>query len=191
MAGPVYAWRDSVARSRPTSEALSGITTVKAWRALGGAARGAGCAALGALALRGGFPAAVGALNAAGLGPSDAPTSRRVSLRVAGLRAMANVGANLGLRDGYVVFGHTHRPGPLPDDSVIEWLGDGELRLVNSGSWCYSGIFLTGEPGESPYWPGSAVLVEDEGEPRGPAAAAGRRPRAARQRRPLTLGRPR
>ena len=43
VAGPVYAWRDSVARSRPTSEALSGITTVKAWRALGGHSAGPAC----------------------------------------------------------------------------------------------------------------------------------------------------
>ena len=64
-----------------------------------------------------------------------------------------------------MVFGHTHRPGPLPDDAVIEWLGAGDLRLVNTGSWCYSAMFLTSRPGESPYWPGSAVLVDEQGAP--------------------------
>ncbi len=163
VAGPVYAWRDSVARSRPTSEALSGITTVKAWRALGGHSAG-GLQALGALALRAGFPAAVGALNRAGLGPLSADLSVG-ELRAAGLRAMGVAAANLGVREGYLVFGHTHRPGPLPDDAVIEWLGAGDLRLVNTGSWCYSAIFLTSRPGESPYWPGSAVLVDEQGAP--------------------------
>jgi hypothetical protein len=164
VAGPVYAWRDSVARSRPTSEALSGITTVKAWEALGGGPR-SGVRTLGAVAIRAGFPALVGALNRAGLGPLDTDLSPR-GLRVAGLRAMSAAAANLGVHSGYLIFGHTHRPGPLDDDAVLEWLGEGELRLVNTGSWCYSAVFLTGEPGVSPYWPGSAVLVEDEGAPR-------------------------
>lgn len=39
-------------------------------------------------------------------------------------------------------------------------------RLLNCGSWTYAGIFLTDTPGESPYWPGSAVLVQDDGPPR-------------------------
>jgi hypothetical protein len=37
--------------------------------------------------------------------------------------------------------------------------------LVNTGSWTYASIFLTAKPGESPYWPGACVLVDDDGPP--------------------------
>ena len=78
---------------------------------------------------------------------------------------MGEVAARLGLGDAYVVFGHTHRAGPLPGDHEQEWRGRGGARLVNAGSWTYARIFLTGTPGKGPYWPGVCVLVEDEGPP--------------------------
>jgi hypothetical protein len=78
---------------------------------------------------------------------------------------MGEVAARLGLGDAHVVFGHTHRPGPLPGDDPAEWLGRGGARLVNTGSWTYSPIFLSRSSGESPYWPGAAVLVQDSGAP--------------------------
>ncbi|HXM86727.1 MAG TPA: hypothetical protein VN889_03745, partial [Solirubrobacteraceae bacterium] len=78
----------------------------------------------------------------------------------------------LDLGDAYVVFGHTHRSGPLPDDDAAEWnrparhgmQGSG-ARLVNTGCWTYDSVFLTRTPGESPYWPGTCALVEDSGPP--------------------------
>jgi hypothetical protein len=78
---------------------------------------------------------------------------------------MGEVAARLDLGDAHVVFGHTHRAGPFPDDPESEWRGRGGARLINSGSWVYEGIFLTSTPGESPYWPGTCVLVEDSGPP--------------------------
>ena len=38
-------------------------------------------------------------------------------------------------------------------------------RIVNTGSWVYQPHFLTPEANGSPYWPGTAVLVDDEGPP--------------------------
>ena len=73
-------------------------------------------------ALVAGFPLAVAALNRAGLGPLRAEISSG-ELRRAGLRAMDEVAARLGLGDAYVVFGHTHRAGPLPGDREQEWRG--------------------------------------------------------------------
>ncbi len=78
---------------------------------------------------------------------------------------MGEVAARLSLGDAYVVFGHTHRAGPFPGDPESEWRGRGGARLVNSGCWTYDAIFLTPTPGESPYWPGTCVLVEDSGPP--------------------------
>jgi predicted phosphodiesterase len=176
VGSPVFAWRDAVARDTHTGEALNGIATVSAWRALGGGAQDSGgparpfnrAAAMGALRRRlliAGFPLAVAALNRAGLGPMRAEVSS-TELRRAGLRAMGEVADRLGLGDAYVVFGHTHRTGPLPGDEEQEWIGRGGARLLNTGSWTYASIFLTSTPGESPYWPGGCVLVEDSGPPK-------------------------
>ena len=118
------------------------------------------------------FPLAVAALNRAGLGPLHSNISGR-ELRRAGLRAMAEVAARLDLGDASVIFGHTHRPGPLPGDELSEWRPGGAsgtpgsgATLFNTGSWTYARVFLTPTPGESPYWPGSCVIVEDSGPPR-------------------------
>jgi predicted phosphodiesterase len=122
-------------------------------------------------ALIGGFTLTVAALNRAGLGPLRADISSG-ELRRAGLRAMGEVAVRLGLSGAYVVFGHTHRAGPLPGDRQIEWQGQRQgdvaaagTRLVNAGCWTYDAAFLTSMPGESPYWPGTCVLVEDSGPP--------------------------
>ena len=188
VSAPVFAWRDAVAREGRTGDALNGVSMVSAWRALGGestAERGARAdgrrsgRSAGAMALRrvrtralvAGFPLAVATLNRAGLGPLRAEISSG-ELRRAGLRAMGEVAARLGLGDAYVVFGHTHRAGPLPGDPVDEWRGrpaagtaGAGARLVNAGCWVYAPAFLTRTPGESPYWPGTCVLVEDSGPP--------------------------
>ncbi len=172
VTAPIYAWRDAMARYARTGPALNGIATTNAWRALGGGGGGSNgsVGGLGALAQRlrrraiaGGFPLAIGAMNRARLGPVSANISL-VELRRAGLRATGEVAARLDLGDAHVVFGHTHRAGPLPGDDAQEWLGRGGARLVNSGSWIYDVGFVSA-PGESPYWPGTCVLVEDSGPP--------------------------
>lgn len=179
VTAPMYAWRHAVARDSLTGDALNGMGTVHAWRALNGDERqGAGArngragatrgriAALGAnlrtRALVHGFPLAVAALNRAGIGPLKAEISSG-ELRGAGLRAMGEVAERLGLGEAYVLFGHTHRAGPLPGDELAEW--NPRARLVNVGCWTYDAIFLTRRPGESPYWPGTCALVEDSGPP--------------------------
>jgi len=183
VTAPMYSWRHAVARDSRTGNALNGIATVHAWRALGGggeesASNGRRPARWRSLAGRlrtralvSGFPLAVSALNRAGLGPLRSTVSSG-ELRGAGLRAMGEVAARLGLDDAYVVFGHTHRSGPLAGDDKREWDrppfqagGPPGARLLNTGCWTYDSIFLTSTPGESPYWPGSCVLVEDAGPP--------------------------
>jgi calcineurin-like phosphoesterase family protein len=184
VSAPVYAWRDAVARAAPPGNAINGIATADAWHALGGGTNGRvarrnGTASLRSsvirnartAALMGGFQVAVAALNRAGIGPLRPDVSAH-ELRAAGLRAMGQVTSQLGLDDAYVVFGHTHRAGPLPGDDEREWNrppavpgGPAGARLVNTGCWSYDPIFLTATAGESPYWPGTCVLVEDAGPP--------------------------
>jgi predicted phosphodiesterase len=184
VGAPAFAWRDAVARDAPTGSTLNGLATVSAWRALGGSSaaggdgarsartdgahgrrRRAGVAAqLRTRALVAGFPLAVAVLNRAGFGPLRAEVSP-TELRRAGLVAIGEVAARLGLGDAHVVFGHTHRPGPLRGDDPSEWLGRSGARLVNAGSWTYASIFLGAGPVRSPYWPGTAVLVQDDRPP--------------------------
>jgi Calcineurin-like phosphoesterase superfamily domain len=170
MGAPVFAWRDAVARDAHTGAALNGMATVTAWKALRGGTggdrrrRASLARRLRGRAIAAAFPLAVAALNRAGLGPLRADVSTS-ELRRAGLLAMGEVAARIGLGDAYVVFGHTHRAGPLPGDAEREWRGRSGARLVNAGSWTYAPIFLSGTPGQSPYWPGTCVLVEDDGPP--------------------------
>jgi predicted phosphodiesterase len=178
VGAPVFAWRDAVARYTHPGAALNGMATVTAWQALGGGRAErrvpAGAQGPGALtrlgtrlrrrALVAAFPIAVAALNRAGIGPLQADISGE-ELRRAGLAAMGEAAERLGLGDAYVIFGHTHRPGPLTVDDEREWRGRGGARLVNCGSWTYASIFLRDTPQESPYWPGTCVLVDDQGPP--------------------------
>jgi hypothetical protein len=163
---PVFAWIDAVARQAPTGATLNGQSTVRVWRALAGDRSGNGRAwgDLRLRALAGAFPFAIAALNRAGLGSFNADISTG-ELRRAGLRAMGEVAARLGLGDAHVIFGHTHRRGPLPADAGAEWRGPSGACLLNAGCWTYDNYFVTGKPGESPYWPGGSVLVEDDGPP--------------------------
>jgi len=188
VTAPVFAWIDAVARQAPTGSTLNGQTTVRAWQALAGEKGGNGSRGWGDLrvrALAGAFPVAIAALNRAGLGSFNADISTS-ELRRAGLRAMGEVAARLGLGDAHVIFGHTHRAGPYPErhtlpgasrghtagkrphDVAAEWRGPAGARLINAGCWTYDSYFVTANPGESPYWPGGAVLVDDEGPPTPP-----------------------
>jgi hypothetical protein len=167
VTAPVFAWVDAIARQAPTGDALNGQSTVRVWRALAGdrSKDGRGWGDLRLRALASAFPFAIAALNRAGLGSFNADISTD-ELRRAGLRAMGEVAARLGLGDAHVIFGHTHRAGPRAADVVEEWRGPSGARLLNAGCWTYDSYFVTVNPGESPYWPGGAVLVEDDGPPR-------------------------
>ncbi|HST56846.1 MAG TPA: metallophosphoesterase [Solirubrobacteraceae bacterium] len=115
-------------------------------------------------AIKSGFPLAVSALNRLGLGQFKADISSD-ELRRAGLRAMGEVAERLALGDAYVIFGHTHRTGPLPSDREPLWVSPAGARLMNTGCWTYDRHFLTRTAGESPYWPGGCVLVPEHGPP--------------------------
>jgi Calcineurin-like phosphoesterase len=117
------------------------------------------------------IPGAVAALNALGFGPFRA-TLTGEELRRSGLDAMAHVAGVLAPGTPHVIFGHTHRPGPLARDDVAEWTTASGTRLWNSGSWLHEGAFVR-TARDSPYWPGTVLTVEDEGPPRVSNALAG------------------
>jgi hypothetical protein len=117
-----------------------------------------------AAALGAGYAAAVGGLNLAGIGPLDRNLSG-VALRRGALRGLREALRRLGVDAAHVLFGHTHRAGPLPGDDASEWVTAAGGRLYNTGSWVYQPHFLTPVPNASPYWPGTAVRVGASGPP--------------------------
>jgi hypothetical protein len=110
------------------------------------------------------FPLALAGLERAGLGPLSADLSGP-GIRRAALAAMRTVTERLRLEARHVIFGHTHRAGPLEGDDRAEWALAGGARLHNAGSWVYESMYLDRGWG-SPYWPGGAIVVQDDGEPR-------------------------
>ncbi|MDQ5833857.1 MAG: metallophosphoesterase [Actinomycetota bacterium] len=104
------------------------------------------------------------------LGHRIAPLSAAllgVQMRRASIPALARVVHRLGVDADSVVFGHVHRLGPLPGDDLRRWRGpDGTPLLLNCGAWVYEPLLVHRARAPHPYWPGGAVLLEADGEPR-------------------------
>ena len=160
---PVYAWIHAVAQSGgPDLGESSHGASAQAWGALAGSGSRR---SLRRRAVVAGFPALIATLNRAGLGPLSASLSPP-KLRRAALRATGEVVSRLGIGASHVIFGHTHRAGPLPRDDAAEWRTASGAQLTNTGCWVHEPRFLGDPPQHSPYWPGYAAWLEDEGSPR-------------------------
>ena len=156
---PMYALLDAVAaRVADGRAAAPGNASARAWRRLSGD----GTREWRARVLAGAFPVGIGALNRIGIGPLKADLSG-VELRRASLRAMGEVVARLRIDARHVIFGHTHRFGPLPDDELGEWRLSGGATVLNIGCWVYESMYLDRHWG-NPYWPGGAAMVDASGE---------------------------
>ncbi len=155
---PVYSWIHAVAQTRGGDWSARGQATSRnAWQTLTG--QGVRARVLAAL-----FPAAIWSLNRAGLGPVRPHVSGR-ELRQATLRAINDVVRRLEIEAEHVIFGHTHRAGPLPQDHAHEWLAVNGARLYNAGCWTHEPVFGGDDPA-SPYFAGRAIELDDDGPPR-------------------------
>jgi hypothetical protein len=160
---PLYAFLFALAQSGTPAERLGGANpSARVWQAVGGgygrAARIRGLL-LGSVAL----PGAVGVANRLGLGPVKADLSPGAITR-AGLAAIGDVVYRLGIDADHVVFGHTHRRGPLRAESG--WRLENGTRLWNTGSWIHAPWLLGKRAADSPYWPGTVIVLEDGRDPR-------------------------
>jgi Calcineurin-like phosphoesterase len=172
--GPLYAFYDELAQGASGATlARGGSLSRSVWKrvsnpgdAPGGGGRLAAGRAYATRFLLGQvtIPGAVAALNGLGLGPFRA-TLTGEELRRSGLVAMSRVAEVLSPGTEHVVFGHTHRPGPLPGDDLDEWTTPSGTRLWNAGSWLYEGAFVRSGR-HSPYWPGTVLRLIDEDPPR-------------------------
>jgi predicted phosphodiesterase len=160
---PLYAFLFALAQSGSPGDRLGGANpSARVWQAVGG---GYGRAArirgrlLGSVAL----PGAVGVANRLGLGPVKPDLSPGTISR-SGLVAMGEVVRRLGIEADHVIFGHTHRRGPLK--SEVGWRLENGTRLWNTGSWIHTPWLLGRTAADSPYWPGTVIVLEDDRDPR-------------------------
>jgi predicted phosphodiesterase len=164
-ARPIYGLGYGVAQVRPAPVVRTqGNASEAAWEALSGKGDGAGPRRRAVLAAtRWGFPLAVKGVNRLLHADFEADITP-AAIFSGGLDAIGETARRLGLGEKTVIFGHTHRPGPLPGEA--EWELPGGGRLHNTGSWVFASIFH--HPGEppSPYWPGMLTWLEDFGPPR-------------------------
>ena len=153
---PLYAFLFSLAQSGGTAVSGPG-PSARVWAALAGgqsAAKKVRGLLLGSVAL----PGAVAVANRLGIGRFNPDLSIQEISR-ATIAAMIETVERLDIDAETVIFGHTHRRGPLPGEPV--WKAKTGTKLVNTGSWVYSPGLLGSTSANSPYWPGTIGVLED------------------------------
>ena len=163
LLSPMYAWLDAIAESRGGrwASARQG-SSASAWELLSSSSARRPLKARALIAI---FPLGIRGLNRAGIGPLQSNLSGH-ALRHAALTAMSEVVLRLQIDAEHVLFGHTHRAGPLESDPEAEWLVPGTAtHLHNPGCWIDEPIFARGDT-TGPYWAGRGIEVDDEGPPR-------------------------
>jgi UDP-2,3-diacylglucosamine pyrophosphatase LpxH len=161
IGAPVFAFLYALAQAGAGSSHPGGTPTKRIWDALsGGTSRGAKLRGwlLGSVAL----PGAVGVANRLGIGPVKADLSPNAITR-AGVDAMAEVVERLEIDAEWVIFGHTHRRGPLVEEEP--WTTESGATLLNTGSWVHSPSLLRSSAEGSAYWPGTIAMLDDDGPP--------------------------
>jgi predicted phosphodiesterase len=160
---PLYAWMHALTqRSEHRVLSAGAGASARAWVMLSGGGR----RRLRALALGAGYSAAIAVVNRLGIGPVERDLSG-AALRRGGLHGLREVLRRLRIGAPHVIWGHSHRSGPWPGDDPAEWATPAGTRILNAGSWVYEPHYLGDTPStSSPYYPGTAVLVEDGTPPR-------------------------
>jgi hypothetical protein len=64
-----------------------------------------------------------------------------------------------------VIFGHTHRTGPLDRDERHAWFATFWASPLNTGCWVLEPAFVGSAPRERPYRAGFGAVVSDDGPP--------------------------
>ncbi len=156
--GPLYALLYGIAQGKHRPRrALGENASARIWESVHGrAGRGPGIRGrvLGSVVL----PAVVAVANRLGLGPLRWDISLP-EITQAGLRAMRELVPRLAIEADHVIFGHTHRRGPLGGEPG--WVLPGGTRLLNTGSWVYAPALVGPSSRGSPFWPGTVAVIED------------------------------
>jgi len=111
------------------------------------------------------LPIGVRGLSLLGLGDLKGDITPAGLLRGT-LDAVGEAVANLGIDAEHVLFGHSHRAGPLRNDDLLSWRSHSGSWLHNTGCWVHEpGLTGAGTPSH-PYWPGGAILIDGKRPPR-------------------------
>jgi hypothetical protein len=152
---PLYAFLHELAESGGAGGALGSNPSARVWAALSGG-RGAAdrirSLLLGSVAL----PGALAVAKRLGLGEFS-PNLSLAEISRAGVRAMERVLGQLAIEAEHVIFGHTHRRGPLPGDGA--WKAPGGVSLHNTGSWVWSPELVGESARGSGFWPGTVGVL--------------------------------
>jgi UDP-2,3-diacylglucosamine pyrophosphatase LpxH len=100
------------------------------------------------------------------LGPRLAPVTSALldrQMRGATIPAVAHVVSRLGVEAKWVIYGHVHRAGPLVADDLEQWSPG--PAVLNTGSWLFEPVLVGRAEPPHGYWPGGAVLLEQDGLP--------------------------
>jgi predicted phosphodiesterase len=161
--GPIYGFGWGFAQSEgPRHIGGRARPTSAAWRRLSGdRSRGLRGRFLGSVA----FPLAARGVGRALRRRFDTDISVE-NISRAGLAAIREVIGRLGVEADYVVYGHTHRPGPMERDGAADWELASGTSLCSTGSWVYSPGLCGPTPEQSIFWPGTVTWIEDDGPPR-------------------------
>jgi predicted phosphodiesterase len=168
---PIYGFSWGFAQARgPQRIGGRARPTAAAWRRLSGD-RSGGVAGrfLGSVA----FPVAAHGLGRA-LGRQFDTDISVENISRAGLAAIREVLERLDIECEHVVYGHTHRPGPLEGDEPSAWQLANGTRLHSTGSWTYSRGLCGPSARQSKFWPGTVTWVDDGGPPTRSEVLAGR-----------------
>jgi hypothetical protein len=152
---PVYALLFALAQGADRERGGPG-PSMRIWNALGGG-EGRASRVRGWIVGSVVVPGAVGIANRLGLGPVRSDLSPGAITR-AGLAAIADVVERLAIDAEHLIFGHTHRRGPMPEESGWK---TGTTGLWNTGSWVHAPTLLGPTAATSPYWPGTVAFVDD------------------------------
>jgi predicted phosphodiesterase len=162
---PVYAWLHATAQNghpaRGRGPGAAEGASAKVWAQLRQGVRRGGWRRWG---LKTVFPVMIWTVNRAGLGPVSSDIDG-AALRRAPLLALSETITRLRIDADFVIFGHTHRAGPLPGDDLSEWRAAGGSRLLNIGSWVHEPAFVGPTPGASPYRYGFAARLDGDRVP--------------------------
>jgi predicted phosphodiesterase len=158
---PIYAFTYALAQAAGSSSLDGGNRISRTvWRKVNDEDGRVGRFLLGRVTI----PGAVAVMNRVGIGPFRAELTGQ-ELRRAGLGAISDVVDGLEVDARHVLFGHTHRAGPLPSDDPGEWATPRGVRLWNPGSWIIDTAFVSERQPSNPYWPGTVIRVPDQGDP--------------------------
>ena len=109
--------------------------------------------------------AAVGAVMAARTPLRGLPSLLTpAGIGAAGLAGMAEVIGRIGITAPHVIFGHTHRAGPLRGEEEA-WTLPAGPRLHNPGSWSWTPALIGKGREADPYWPGRLLRIGADGPP--------------------------